>query len=143
MHKPKLLILSRSAHFNIPYLSFGTSKKIGFSIYSHDQLLLLDCFIYNNKVDKSADYIYTNCLQYDTKTVILQKSNKYQEVKRKNMILKCLCPHVGKCCTTMVHFIGIPLMESCSSSRTPEFLSFCPNHCYSIKLKAILYRYNM
>ena len=35
-----------------------------------------------------------NCLQFNTITVILHKKQKYQEVKKRN-ILKCLCPHVG------------------------------------------------
>ena len=36
-----------------------------------------------------------NSLQFSTTTVILQKSEKYQGVKERNMILKCLCCHVG------------------------------------------------
>ena len=39
-------------------------------------------------------YLHKNCLQFNTTTVILHKSNIHQEVKEKN-ILKCLCPHVG------------------------------------------------
>ena len=36
-----------------------------------------------------------NCPQFNTTTVILHKSKKISGSQGKNMILKCLCPHVG------------------------------------------------
>ena len=51
------------------------------------------------------------------------------------MILKCLCTHLG--CV-----VGVPIKKILFLFT--DFLRFYPfvqNHCYSIKLKAILYKF--
>ena len=40
-------------------------------------------------------YLYEIAFNLIPQQLFLNKSNKHQEVKGKNMILKCLCPHVG------------------------------------------------
>ena len=63
-----------------------------------------------------------NCIQFATTTVILYKSNKHQEVKKKHDFEMSM-PSCRMCCTIM---IGVPITKSFSSSLTPEILSFCP-----------------
>ena len=66
------------------------------------------------------------CLQFNTTTVILHKSKKYQGVKEKKHDLEMSMPSCRMCCSIMVHFIGVSIIQSCSSSLTPEILHFCP-----------------
>ena len=73
-----------------------------------------------------ADYTYTNCLQFNTTTVILHKSKKYQGVKEKKHDFEMSMPSYKMCCTKMVHFIGVPSIKSCSSLLTPHDFTLLP-----------------
>ena len=51
-----------------------------------------------------------NWLQFNTTTVILHKEKKH-DFEMSTLLLDVL--------TIMVHFIGVPIIKSCSSSLTP------------------------
>ena len=59
----------------------------------------------NLQIKNLADYIYTklNCLQFNTTTVILHKSKKYQEVNEKKHDFEMSMPSCRTCFTIMVH----------------------------------------
>ena len=65
-----------------------------------------------------------NCLQFNTTTVTLHKSKKYQGVKEKKHDFEMSMPSCRMCCTIMVHFIGVPIIKS--------FYPLVQNHCYII-----------
>ena len=73
----------------------------------------------NLSIKNFAHYIYTKLPSFNTTTTILHKSKKYQGVKEKKHDFKMSIPLCRMCCTIMVHFIGVPIIKSCSSSPTP------------------------
>ena len=60
-----------------------------------------------------------NCLQFDATTVILHKSNKHQEAKEKKHDFEMSMPSCRMYNIIMVHFIGVPIIKSWSSSLIP------------------------
>ena len=60
-----------------------------------------------------------NCLQFGTTTVFLRKSKKYQGVKEKKHDFEMSMPSCRMCCTLMAHFLGEPIIKSCSFSLIP------------------------
>ena len=72
----------------------------------------------NLRIKKSKIIFTENCLQFNTTTFILHKGKKYQGVKQMKHDFKMSIPSCRMCCTIMVHFIGVPIIKSCSSSLT-------------------------
>ena len=66
-----------------------------------------------------ADYIYTELHSICYPTVIFLKSKTYHGVKEKKHDFEMSMPSCRMCCTIMIHFIGVPIIKSCSSSLTP------------------------
>ena len=60
-----------------------------------------------------------NFLQFNITTAIFHKSKKYQGVKEKKHDFEMSIPSCRICCTIIVHFIGVQIIKSCSSSLTP------------------------
>ena len=64
-----------------------------------------------------------NCLQFDTTTVILHKSNIHQEVKKRDDF-EMSVPSCMMCCTIMVHFIR----QYCMFNVTGPFLPYISSY---------------
>ena len=92
-------------------------------------------------MDKTFRRLYLHEIAFNLTTTVLHKSKNYRGVKEKKHDFEMSMPSSGMCYTIMAHFIGVPIIKSYSSSLTTcDFTPLSKNHCYSIKLKAILYR---
>ena len=88
------------------------------------QQILLHSTVYNNEVDKFMDkrfrrlYLHKIAFNLIPQRLSCTKAKNIRESRKRNMILISL-PSSRMCCTIMVHFIGVPIIKSCSSSLTP------------------------
>ena len=102
--------------------------------YSHGQIkvdilifyyiFLLHSIVYNNEMDKFVNkifrilYLQEIAFNLIPQQLLCTKAKNIRELKRKYDFAMSM-PSCRVCCTIMVHFIGAPIMKSCSSSLTP------------------------